>query len=148
MSTYAKHKKATFDYEILDTIEAGLVLHGHEVKSIRAKRVKLDGAHVVIRGDEAFMVGCNIPAYQPRNAPHHYEPDRTRKLLLTKKQISLLDQKTNTDRLTAIPLRLYNSDRKIKLEIAIVRGKKQADKRETIKARETKRAIERTLKNQ
>lgn len=148
MSTYATHKKARFDYEILDTYEAGIVLSGNEVKSVRSNRAKLEGAFVIIRGKEAFVVGMQIPAFQPANAPKSYELDRPRKLLLSKKQIDEMDQKTNTDRLTAIPLKLYNKNRKIKLEIAIARGKKQHDKRETLKARDTKRDIDRTLKNQ
>lgn len=148
MSTYATHKKARFDYEILDTYEAGIVLSGNEVKSVRSNRAKLEGAFVIIRGKEAFVVGMQIPAFQPANAPKSYELDRPRKLLLSKKQIDEMDQKTNTDRLTAIPLKLYNNNRKIKLEIALARGKKQHDKRETLKARDTKRDIDRTLKNQ
>jgi len=148
MSTYANHKKARFDYEILDTYEAGIVLTGNEAKSIRNNRAKLEGAFVVIRGSEAFIVGMQIPAFQPANAPKNYEIDQTRKLLLSKKQIAELDQKTNTDRLTCIPLKLYNKSRKIKLEVALARGKKHHDKRETLKARDNKRDIERTLKNQ
>jgi SsrA-binding protein len=148
MTTYASHRKAKFDYEILDTYEAGLLLSGLEVKSIRQKKVRLEGAFVVVRGGEAFIVGLQIPAYQPLNAPKSYDPERTRKLLLSKKEIAEIDQKTNTERLTAIPLKLYNSGRKIKLEMAVVRGKKKHDKRETIKSRDSKRDIERTLKNQ
>jgi SsrA-binding protein len=148
MNTFATRKKATFDFEILDTFEAGLVLSGNEVKSIRSKKAKLEGAYVVIRGDEAFILGFHVPPYQASNVPKGYEPDRTRKLLLSKKEIALLDQKTNVENLTIVPLRLYNSGRKIKLEIAVARGKKKTDKRETIKKRDTKRDIERTLKNQ
>ena len=148
MTTYAKHKKAHFDYEILDTYEAGILLSGIEVKSIRSNKARLEGAFVVIRGNEPFIVGLNIPPYQPSNTPKNYDSEQTRKLLLSKKQIAELDQKTNTERLTAIPLKLYNSNRKIKLEIAVVRGKKKYDKREVLKARDTKRDIERTLKNQ
>ncbi len=148
MTTYAKHKKAHFDYEILNTYEAGIVLTGNEAKSIRNNRAKLEGAFVVIRGSEAFVVGMQIPAFQPANAPKNYEVDQTRKLLLSKKEIAELDQKTNTERLTAVPIKLYNKNRKIKLEVALARGKKQHDKRETIKNRDNKREIERTLKNQ
>lgn len=148
MSAYANHKKARFDYEILDTYEAGIMLSGTEVKSIRAKKVKLEGSFVVVRGGEPFIVGLNIPPYQPKNTPASYDSEQTRKLLLSKKEIAEIDQKTNTERLTAIPLKLYNSGQKIKLEIAVVRGKKKHDKREALKARDSKRDIERTLKNQ
>lgn len=124
------------------------MLSGIEVKSIRNKSVRLEGAFVVIRGGEPFVVGLQIPPYQPSNTPKQYDPEATRKLLLSKKEIGIIDQKTNTERLTAIPLKLYSKNQKIKLEIAIVRGKKKHDKRETIKARDTKRDIERTLKTQ
>lgn len=148
MSTYTTHKKAHFDYEILETFEAGVVLSGIEVKSIRLKKARLEGAFVIVRGGEPFVVGLDIPPYQPSNTPKKYEADKARTLLLSKKEIAILDQKTNIDRLTAIPIKLYNKNRKIKLEIAIVRGKKKFDKRETLKARDTKRDIERTLKSQ
>jgi SsrA-binding protein len=148
MTTYLSHKKAHFDYEVLDTYEAGLVLQGHEVKSLRNKRGKLEGGHVIVRGGEAFLVGININAYQPLNTPKSYDPERVRKILLSKKQILELETKTETAGLTAIPLRLYNHGRNIKLEIGVVRGKKKQDKRQSIQARDVKRDIERTLKNQ
>jgi SsrA-binding protein len=148
MTTYLSHKRAHFDYEILDTYEAGLVLLGQEVKSIRAKRGKLDGAHVIVRGKEAFVVGLNINPYQPANTAKSYDSERARKLLLSKKELLELEEKTETQGLTAIPLRLYSNGRNIKLEIAVVRGKRKHDKRESIKERETKRTIDRILKNQ
>ena len=148
MTTYIKNRKARFDFEILDVIEAGLVLQGHEVKSIRAGKGKLEGSHVIVRGGEAFLVGSSVTAYQPANTPKSYDNERPRKLLLSKKQLVLLEQKTETERLTAIPIRLYNNGRSIKLEVGIARGKKKHDKRETLKARDTKRDIERTLKEQ
>ena len=148
MSTYIQNKRATYDFEVLKTIEAGLVLQGHEVKSVRAGKGSLKGSHVLVRGGEALLVGASITAYQPKNTPKSYNPERNRTLLLSKKEIEELDQKTNTERLTAIPIKLYNSGQKIKLEIAIARGKKLHDKRESIKDRETKIHIERTLKNQ
>jgi len=148
MTTYLSHKKAHFDYEVLETYEAGLVLLGSEVKSVRAKRGKLEGGFVIVRGGEAFLVGININPYQPANTPKAYDPERARKLLLSKKQFLELEKQTETNGLTAIPLRLYNNGRKIKLEVAVVKGKKKHDKRESIKARDTKREIERTLKNQ
>jgi SsrA-binding protein len=145
---YIKNTKAHFDFEILETFEAGLVLAGHEVKAIRAGMGKLVGAHVVVRGGEAFLVGANINPYQTANTPKSYEPDRTRKLLLSKKELAEIEQATEKNRLTVIPLALYNKNSKIKLELGVARGKKKADKRQTIKERDTKRDIERTLKNQ
>lgn len=147
MSTYLQHKKATFDYEILTTYEAGISLLGEEVKSIRASRGKLEGGFVIVRGGEAFLVGVNINPYQAQNTSKKYDPERARKLLLSKKQILEIERQTETQGLTAIPLKLYNHGRKIKLELAVVRGKKKHDKRETIKERDTKREIERTLKS-
>lgn len=148
MTTYLSHKKAHFDYEVLTTYEAGIVLLGHEVKSARASRGKLEGAFVIIRGGEAFVVGLNINLYQPKNLLKKHDPERPRKLLLSKKELSAIELQTETQSLTAIPLRLYNSGRHIKLEIAVVRGKKLHDKRQSIQARDVKRDIERTLKNQ
>lgn len=148
MSTYLTHKKAHFDYEILKTYEAGLSLYGHEVKSVRANRGKLEGGFVIIRGGEAFLVGVNINPYQPKNLPKKYDPERARKLLLSKKELAEIELQTETAGLTAIPLKLYNLGRHIKLELAVVKGKKKHDKRETIKARDTKRDIDRILKTQ
>ena len=148
MSSYARNKKAHFDYEILKTYEAGLSLYGHEVKSVRASRGKLEGGFVIIRGGEAFLVGVNINPYQPKNLPKRYDPERARKLLLSKKELAEIELQTETAGLTAIPLKLYNLGRKIKLELAVVKGKKKHDKRESIKDRETKRTIDRILKTQ
>lgn len=148
MTNYIQNRKARFDFEILETLEAGLVLYGYEVKAIRSGKGRLEGAFVIIRGDEAFLVGATIAPFQPANTPKSYDPERPRKLLFSKKELAHLKRQTETERLTAIPLRLYNSRRNIKLEVAIARGKKKYDKRESIKARDTKRDIERTLKDQ
>ncbi len=148
MTTYINNKKATFDYEILKQFEAGLVLTGIETKSVRAGKGKLEGGHIIIRGGEAYLVGISITAYQPTNTPKKYDPERPRKLLLKKKELAEIERDTEVSRLTAIPLRLYNKNRKIKLGLAVVRGKRKHDKRESLKARDSKREIERTLKNQ
>lgn len=148
MSTYIQNRKVRFNFEILETFEAGLVLFGYETKAIRAGKGKLDGAYVIIRGGEAFLTGASISPYQPVNTPKNYDPERARKLLLSKKQLLHLEQQTETARLTAVPIKLYNNGRKIKLEVALARGKRKHDKRESIKARDSKREIDRTLKNQ
>jgi SsrA-binding protein len=148
MSTYIQNRKAHFNFEILETLEAGLMLHGFEVKAIRAGKGKLEGSYVIIRGGEAFLVGASISAYQPANTPKKYDAERVRKLLFSKKELAHLEQQTENARLTAIPLKLYNVGRNIKLEVALARGKKKHDKRESIKARDSKRDIERTLKSQ
>jgi len=146
--SYATNKRAHFDHELLETFEAGLALLGTEVKAIRNGRAKLEGGYVIIRGGEAFLVGVSIPAFQPINATKGYDPERPRKLLLSSKELAKLDQQTERQGLTAIPLSLYNKGRHIKLSFAIARGKKKADKRESIKERDVKRDIERTLKSQ
>ncbi|MBP9749467.1 MAG: SsrA-binding protein SmpB [Candidatus Pacebacteria bacterium] len=146
MSVLIKNKKATLNYEILETFHAGIELFGHEVKSLRASRGKLDGAHVLVRGGEAYVVGMSIQPYQPGNTPKDYEAERPRRLLLTKKELYILIGVESTKGLTLIPLSCYNRGRLIKIEIASVRGKKQYDKREDIKKRDTERDMRRTLK--
>ena len=146
MPTLIHNKKASFNYELGDRYEAGIELFGHEVKSLRNKQGKLEGAHVVVRGGEAFIVGMSIPHYQKANTPASYDPERTRKLLLSKKQIAELEGKESQKGLTIVPISCYNKGRYIKLEIAIARGKKKYDKRESIKKKDTQRDIERDLK--
>lgn len=143
-----QNKKAYFDYEILETFEAGLELFGFEVKSILKHTAHLEGGRVLIRGNEAFLVGISIPPYQAHNTPEGYEPDRTRKLLLHKKEINYLAGKQSQKGLTLVPIKLYNKGPKIKLSFGVARGKKKYDKREDIKKRETKRSILRTLKRE
>jgi len=140
------NKKARFNFEILDTMEAGISLLGTEVKSVRQGQGTLEGGHVVVRGGEAFLTGISIPAFQKTNIDPSYDPERTRKLLLTKKQIEVLYRHSEQSGLTIVPIALYNSGRNIKLEIGLARGKKKVDKRETIKARDTERELRRSLK--
>ena len=148
MSTLLENKKIFFDYEILENIEAGLVLAGWEVKSLKNKNGSLLGGHVIVRGNEAFLVGVNIFPYQPNNQPKNCEEQRTIKLLITKKEINYLTGKIKEKRLTIVPLKLYTKNGKVKLAIALVRGKKKFEKREKIKKRETDRNIERLLKRE
>ena len=143
-----ENKKARFNYEFLRTLEAGVELFGLEVKSLRQKQGALDGAYVIARGGEAFLVGAYIPPYQPKNTPKGYDPRRNRKLLLTKKEIAELAGNERKNGLTIVPVSVYNKGRKIKVEIAIARGKKKYDKRETLKQRDVEREMRRTLKNQ
>lgn len=146
MADLVRNKKVSFNYELLETLDAGMELFGHEVKSLREKRGSLEGAHVVVRGEEAFLVGATIPPYQPVNTPKNYDPERARRLLLNKKEISELAGSESQRGLTIVPISVYSKGRNLKLKIAIARGKKKFDKRETIKKRESTRAIERTLK--
>jgi len=141
-----QNKKAYFNYEITEKFTAGIELFGFEVKSVRGKKGQLEGAYITIRGGEAYLIGANIPAYQPKNAPTDFDPLRNRKLLLTKKEIKQLADVEAKKGLTIVAIAVYNAGRKLKLEIGIARGKKSFDKRETIKKRETDREIRRTLK--
>ena len=143
-----ENPRARFDYTILEEMEAGMELKGFEVKSLRAKQGSLKGARVVARGGEAYLVGASIPAWQVANAPKFYDPERTRRLLLSKKEIAHVASAEGQKGLTIVPIRVYNKGRKLKLAIAIVRGKKREDKRHTIRAREEKQRIERTLKKE
>ncbi|MFH1575421.1 MAG: SsrA-binding protein SmpB [Candidatus Nealsonbacteria bacterium] len=147
MNILAENKKAYFDYNILEKFEAGLALLGTEVKSIRAGHMGLKGAYVVVdRNGEVSLIGANISAYQPKNAPDNYRSDRSRKLLLRKKEIDYLIGKSHQKGLTFIPLRVYNNKGRIKLEFGIGKGKREFDKRDSIKKRDLKREIDRELK--
>ncbi|MBI2175652.1 MAG: SsrA-binding protein SmpB [Parcubacteria group bacterium] len=146
MAELAANKKAFTDYDLLEKFEAGISLYGFETKSAKLKRAELAGSRVIIRGGEAFLVGAEIPPYQSANTPKEYDSQRTRKLLLGKKEISRLAGKSEERGLTLIPIRLYTKGNLVKLEFGIARGRKKYDKRARIKERETKRHIERTLK--
>lgn len=148
MADYVQNKKAYFDYEFLEQYEAGVVLFGNEVKALRANKASLNGAYVIIRGGEAYLVNASISPYQVANTPKGYDPERARKLLLSKKQIAELEVGSEKQGLTIVATRWYNNKRKIKLGIALARGKKQADKRQTLKARDSKREIARIMKSQ
>jgi SsrA-binding protein len=141
-----ENKRVGFDYSIIEEMEAGLQLYGYEVKSLRAGHGSLKGARVVARGGEAYLVGATIPAFQPANAPKSYDPERTRKLLLSSKEIAHISSAEGEKGLTIVPLKVYNKGRNLKLLLAIARGKKKEDKRQSIKERDEKRRIQRTLK--
>jgi SsrA-binding protein len=143
-----EHKKARLDYETLEEFEAGIELLGHEVKALRARHGKLEGSHVIVRNGEAYIVGMQIPPYQAANTPEGYDPTRSRRLLLTKKELGELASAEGKKGLTIVPLSVYNKGRKLKMRIAIARGRKKYDKRDVLKKRDAEREIERTLKNQ
>ena len=130
------NKRAYFDYEILETYEAGLELLGTEVKSIKGGRMNLSSTYVLIRGGEAFLFNADIPPYQPQNAPKGYDPTRTRRLLLTAKEIKYLTGKIEENRLTLVPLRVYTKNQRIKVLVGLAKSRKEHDKREAIKKRE------------
>jgi len=141
-----QNKKARFDYELIKKFEAGVQLFGHEVKAVRNGKASLVGSHVVVRDGEAYLVNANISYYQEANTPNEYDPHRVRKLLLHKKEIAELEKTEHTKGLTIVPIKWYNNNRRLKLEIAIAKGKKAYDKREAIKERDSKRSIRRSLK--
>ncbi|MCK5021764.1 MAG: SsrA-binding protein SmpB [Candidatus Pacebacteria bacterium] len=147
MTIFIKNKKIGLKYEILEKLEAGIKLLGFEVKSIKGKKGSLEGSHISIRGDEAILFNSNIPPYQPKNTPLDYDSKRNRILLLSKKQISHLANLEAQKGLTIIPVSMYNKGNKIKLEIAVVKGKKKYDKRETIKKKDIQRDIDREMKD-
>jgi|SRR3989338_8101381 len=146
MANYAENRKARFDYEILEKYEAGIELLGTEVKSVRGGKMSLEGSFIIVRGGEAYLINANVPPYQPKNAPKDYDPLRNRKILLTKKEIAELSSGESNKSLTIVPLSVYNKGKKIKLGLALVKGKKKYDKRETIKKRDTEREIRREYK--
>ena len=148
MANLIEHKRVHFDYELLDTFEAGIQLFGTEVKSLRAHHGKLEGAHITVRGGEAFLINAEIPAFQASNTGKDYEPSRNRKLLLTKKELEELAKAEEGNGLTIVPISMYNKGRVIKLRLAIARGKKKGDKRETLKKREAMRDIARVVKSE
>lgn len=139
---FAENRRATYDYDIMNRYEAGLVLNGQEVKSIQNKRCMIAGAQVLFRGGIAYLVGADIQAYQPSNAID-YDPLRTRALLLNKKEIAELFD-ASEQKLTLIPLKLYNKGSRIKVEIGIARKRKRSDKREVLK----KKADVREMRNE
>lgn len=147
MAILLENRRAVFDYNILEKIEAGIELSGQEVKSLRLKRGVLEGARVIIRGAEAYVINFEIPPYQPKNVVGEYDDRRTRRLLLEKKEIEKLSHVEAKKGLTIVPILVYNKGRFVKVDIAIVQGKRKFDKREKIKERETNRELRRTLKN-
>ncbi len=144
--TLVKNKKAPLKYATLESYAAGIELSGQEVKALRAKLGSLEGARVVIRGGEAFIVGMTIPPYQAANAPKSYEPDHPRRLLLTKKEIAILAIEESKKGLTIVPFELYTSGSLIKARINVVRGKGKEDRREDLKKRDATREAGRILK--
>lgn len=147
MKIFSENKKATYDYDVLEKFEAGLVLFGQEVKSIKTGHINLAGSYVTIRGSEPYLLGVKVPPYQPNNAGSDYNEERQKKLLLNKKEIDYLMGKTKTKGFSLIPLKVYEKHGRIKLEFGLARGKKKYDKKEKIKKRDVEREINRELSN-
>lgn len=140
---YASNPKAGYDYEILETMEAGLVLKGYEVRSIKTGKVTIKGAYVKMLHGAPFLIGATIPPYQIGNVPQTYDPQAMRKLLMSKKQIAGLVGLSESQGLTLVPLKLYDKKGVIKLLVGIAKGKKKYDKRESIKKKDVQRTKER-----
>jgi SsrA-binding protein len=141
----AANRKARFNYELLDRLEAGIALQGTEVKALREGRCNLTDGFVDVQNDEAWLVDVHIDHYSHGNRENH-DPLRRRKLLLHKREIAKLHAKIAERGLTCVPLRMYFLKGRAKVEIALARGKRAADKRETIKTREAERETRRALK--
>ena len=141
MKVLSENRKASYDYNILEKFEAGLVLFGQEVKSIKTGHINLAGSFVAIREGEPFLLGVKVPPYQPNNAGADYNEAREKKLLLNKKEINYLIGKTKQKGFSLIPLKIYEKSGRVKLEFGLAKGKKKYDKKEAIKKRDVERDI-------
>jgi SsrA-binding protein len=141
----ASNRKARHDYSILDTVEAGIVLTGSEVKSLRAGHVQLADAYARVRNGEVWMDGVHIAPYQFATGVGAHEPDRSRKLLLNRGEISRLSARIDQERLALVPLALYFKEGRAKVELGVAKGRTKGDKRQAMAERDSKREIERAL---
>ncbi len=140
------NKRAYFDYQILETYEAGIELMGFEVKAIKTGRINLAGSYAIVKNNQLWLLNADVPPYQPKNTPADYAPKRTRRLLLKKKEIKNLIGQTKQKNLTLVPLKVYAKNGRIKIEIGLVKSRKKFDKRELIKKREVQRQIQEKLR--
>lgn len=141
MDTIAENRRARFDYEITEQYEAGIELKGYEVKSAKGGRFQVVGSHVLIRGNEAWLINSHIPPYQPKNMPTDYEEDRARRLLLSKDEIKELQGILQNKSQHVVALRAYIKKGYIKIELGLGRTRNKSDKREVLKKRSHQREI-------
>ena len=146
MPTLATNPRAKFDYDILKTYEAGIVLQGQEVKSMREGNVSLKGAYATLKSGEVWLVNAHISPYKKAGALSGYDPSRSRKLLLRTREIKELIGTLQSERLTLVPLTLYTRGRRLKVELGLGRGRKKYEKREVIKKRAVEREIREKMK--
>ena len=139
------NKRARFDFELLDKFEAGLVLLGTEVKSMKAGNFSLKGSFVTIHDEEVYLTNATVPPWQVKNAPSDYDPTRSRKLLLKSAEVKQLIGAKQAKGLTIVPVRVYTKGPKVKIEIALAKGKRQVDKKREKKEKDIKRDVERML---
>ncbi|MFH1233471.1 MAG: SsrA-binding protein SmpB [Patescibacteria group bacterium] len=153
MPVLAVNKRAYFDYEVLETFDAGIVLFGHEVKAVKNGQINLTGSYVTFKKSasrelpEMYLTNANVSQYKHASSLGEYDPIRPRKILLKKKEINCLVGKTREAGLTLVPLKIYTKNSFIKLEVAIARGKKKYDKREAIKKRDVERDLRESVKS-
>jgi SsrA-binding protein len=147
MKSLAYNRKARHEYEVIEKLEAGISLLGTEVKSIKAGHMSLRGAFVTMHDGQAFLINATVPPWQIGNAPADYDPVRARKLLLKKSELKGLLGAKKAKGLTIVPLRVYSKRGKVKVEVALARGRKKVDKKQLKRERDIKREMERTLKN-
>ena len=147
MKIFADNKRAFFNYQALEKFEAGIVLSGTEVKSIRNGKISLKGSYITFKNETPFLIGAIIPPYQPKNAPADYNPERLRRLLLNKSEIKKIMGKAKEKGCALVPLKIYDKNAIIKIEFAIAKSKKKIDKKEIIRKRESDRKINRALKS-
>jgi SsrA-binding protein len=146
MDVLAINKRASFDYDISEKFEAGLVLRGYEVKSVKTGHISLKGSFVTVKKNELYLTNANIPLYKHAGAIANYNPTAPRKLLLHKREIAYLIGKSRTEGLTLVPIRVYTKRGLLKLEFGIGKGRKKHDKRSVIQKRESDRKIARATK--
>ena len=139
----SENRRARFDYEILETYEAGIALTGQEVKSTKNGRMNLSGSYAVFRNGELWLLNSQIPAYQPKNAPADYDPARSRRLLLHRKEIAGLIGKLRNKSFALVPVNAYLKKNIIKIELGLGKSRKKSDKRELLKKRTIEREMER-----
>lgn len=147
MAEYLRNKKATFDYSLEESYECGIKLLGTEVKSLKHHRGSLTGAYVSVLGGELYLLGAHIPPWQEKNVGTDYDPYRSRKLLVHERELAVLARASQTKGLTIIPVSLYGKGTLVKAQIAIAKGKKTFDKRETLKKKAVSRDLERGLRD-
>ncbi len=143
MKVIADNKKARFEHHLIDKYEAGVALVGSEVKSLRGGHVQLKDSYIEVRGDELFLVKAHIAPYHASSYNNH-EPERARKLLLHREEITKIQRKMSEKGMTCVPVRLYFKDGRVKVEIALAKGKNVRDKRQTLKTRDLNRELSRS----
>ncbi len=146
MSAFATNRKATFNYDIRSSFEAGIELLGWEVKSVRAGRADLSGSYGIVRNGEIWLVNLDIPLYQPKNVAGEPDTSRARRVLLNKKEIAEILRATESERLSIVPLELYGKGSRLKVKLGLGSPRRKSDKREAIKKRDISKEIGQNIK--